>query len=164
MLEEYNEKKQIYLVTQFDHPREITPESIRAVKELIRRGIVVRNQTVLMRGVNDSVKVLSELLRGLTVIGVVPYYIFQCRPVAGLAHRFQVPLMEGAKIVDEARYGQNGQGKSMRFVMSHYSGKIEIVGIADGTQLVMKYHNAKDPADRNRLFMIEPEPDQCWLD
>ena len=164
MLEEYNEKKQIYLVTQFDHPREITPESIRAVKELIRRGIVVRNQTVLLRGVNDSVEVLSDLLRKLTIIGVVPYYIFQCRPVAGLAHRFQVPLAEGVKIVDEARYGQNGQGKSMRYVLSHHTGKIEILGMADDTHLVMKYHNAKDPADRNRLFLIEPRPDQCWLD
>ena len=164
MLEEYNQVKQIYVVTQFDHPREITPESIRAVRELVRRGIVVKNQTVLMRDVNDSEEILCDLLRKLTAIGAIPYYIFQCRPVAGLGHRFQVPLLKGIRVVDAARSRQSGQGKCVKYVMSHHSGKIEIVGMLDESRLVMKYNNSKYPANSNRVFVIEPKEDQCWLE
>ena len=164
ILAEYNEKKQIYIVTHFDHPRELTPEALQAVRELIRRGIIVKNQVVLMRGVNDSPEVLGDLLRKLTIEGIIPYYIFQCRPVGGVGHRFQVPLIEGIRIVDEARGDQNGQAKCVRYVMSHHTGKIEILGMSDDTHLVMKFHNSKYPENKNRLFTIEPAEDQCWLD
>ena len=111
MLEEYGRKKQIYVVTQFNHPREITAEAAEAVRLLMRAGIVVRNQTVLLRGVNDTPEVLGALLRGLTSIGVIPYYIFQCRPVTGVHSQFQVPLHEAYRIVEGAKQLQSGQGK-----------------------------------------------------
>ena len=48
--------------------------------------------------------------------------------------------------------------------MSHHSGKIEIVGMLDESRLVMKYNNSKYPANSNRVFVIEPKEDQCWLE
>ena len=54
---------------------------------MIERGVQVRNQTVLLRGVNDSGEVLGKLLGKLTRVGIAPYYIFQCRPVTGVKER-----------------------------------------------------------------------------
>src|SRR5699024_2801921 len=106
MFAEYSGKKTLIVVTQFNHPRELTEKAALAVRSLLERGIQVRNQTVLLRGVNDNGEVLGKLLSGLTRIGVSPYYIFQCRPVTGVKSRFQVPLLEGCRIVDEAKSRQ----------------------------------------------------------
>lgn len=163
ILERYNEKKQLYIVTQFNHPKEVTSEAIRAVKALMKLGIVVKNQTVLLKGINDDPQVLGELLLRLTACGVVPYYIFQCRPVRGVLNHFQVPLERGCKIVDQAKAMQNGQGKCVRYSMSHITGKIEILGKLPSGEMVFKYHQAKDPQNANRVFVQKVEPDQCWL-
>lgn len=164
MLELYGARKQIFVVTQFNHPNEITEEAKAAVKTLLKAGIVVRNQTVLLRGVNDQPEVLGALLSGLTAIGVIPYYIFQCRPVTGVHSQFQVPLHEGYRIVEGAKNLQNGQGKSIRYAMSHVTGKIEILGELDQNQMLFKYHQAKYPKDVGRIFTQLIDDKQCWVD
>jgi KamA family protein len=163
LLKKYNEKKQIYVVTQFNHPRELTPESDAAIRALREIGIIIKNQTVLLKGINDDPDVLSELLSKLTIFGVVPYYIFQCRPVRGVLNHFQVPLLEGYKIVDQAKSRQNGQGKCVRYAMSHPTGKIEIIGELSEGEMIFKYHQAKDPKDSARIFTQKLLPNQCWL-
>ena len=160
----YAHVKPICLVTQFNHPREITPESIRAVKEFQKRGIQVRNQTVLLRGVNDDPKVLGELLRALTRIEVILYYIFQCRPVTGVKRRFQVSLQDGVRIVDSAKAMQNGIGKAVRYTMSHPRGKIEILGKADDEKMIFKFHQSKHPEDISRIFLADVSNGATWLD
>lgn len=163
ILQEYGRKKQIYVATQFNHPNEVTAEAAEAVQILMNAGIVVKNQTVLLKGINDDPQVLSELLRKLTACGVVPYYIFQCRPVRGVLNNFQVPLKRGAWIVDEAKKTQNGQGKCIRFAMSHPTGKIEILGEMD-EKMLFKYHQAKNNNDIGRIFVQEVQEEQAWLD
>lgn len=91
LLKTYTQKKQIYVVTQFNHPNEITHEARKAIKALLDSGIVVKNQTVLLKGVNDNSQTLGLLLKDLTRCGVIPYYIFQCRPVSGVKNQFQLP-------------------------------------------------------------------------
>lgn len=164
MLEKYNRKKQIYIVTQFNHPREVSELAVRAVNALKERGIIIKNQTVLLKGINDGPVVLSELLAKLTKCGVIPYYIFQCRPVRGVLNYFQVPLEEGYRTVEAARAMQNGQGKCLRYVMSHPAGKIEILGSISGGQMLFKFHQAKNEADRGRIFCKNIRPGQCWLE
>ncbi len=164
LLTKYTSKKMIYVVTQFNHPREITSESIRAILELQKRGIQVRNQTVLMRGVNDQGKVLGELLSGLTRIGVIPYYIFQCRPVTGVKGHFQVPICEGIRIVDEAKSYQNGFGKAVRYAMSHPLGKIEIIGELNSQEVIFKFHQNKYADDSARIFIRKLSETDTWLD
>lgn len=159
----YADKKQIYVVTQFNHPRELTEESRAVIRLFARMGIVVKNQTVLLKGVNDNPQVLGTLLKGLTASGAVPYYIFQCRPVRGVKSQFQVPLREGARIVDEAKNLQNGQGKCVRYCMSLPPGKVEILGNLPGDKMLFKFHQAKNPADAARIFSMEVDPDQGWL-
>lgn len=163
ILAKHRESKQLYLVTQFNHPREITRDAAAAVEAVLKLGIPVRNQAVLLRGVNDGPDVLAPLLSGLTAIGAEPYYVFQCRPVAGVKNRFQVPLIRGAALVEEARARQNGIGKALRYCMSHTTGKIEIVGQTPGGLMAFKYHEAKDRRNLGRVFFKELGPDQAWL-
>ena len=163
MLEEYGKKKQLFLVTQFNHPKEITQESIKAVDALRKRGVVVRNQTVLLKGVNADPAILGKLFKQLTSIGVIPYYIFQCRPVTGVKNQFQVPVLEGIDIVQKAKDMQNGQGKSVRYCMSHPKGKIEFVGKTHSGKVLMKFHQAKYDEDAGRLFTVEMTDTDCWL-
>ena len=163
ILREYSKRKQIYIVTHFDHPHEITEESKRAVRALIEAGCPVRNQVVLLKGVNDDPKVLAELLNSLTAIGVLPYYVFQCRPAKGVLTQFQVPLERGYEIVAKARTLCNGQSKAFRYAMSHVTGKIEILGKL-GDEMLFKYHQSKYPENDERLFAMKLRPDQCWLE
>ena len=162
ILKTQNKKKQIYVVTQFNHPREITRLSEKAVRNLQNTGLIVKNQTVLLRGVNDDPQTLGALLRGLTRIGCLPYYIFQCRPVKGVKGGFQVPLHEGLAIVEAAKAMQNGHGKHLHYCMSHPTGKIELLGEADHGDIITKYHEATDPAQYGKIIVRKTEPDQCW--
>jgi lysine 2,3-aminomutase len=163
ILKQYSSKKQIYVITHFNHPNEITSASRAAVQALLQAGIPVRNQTVLLKGINDTPEVLGRLLKGLTAIGVLPYYVFQCRPVSGVKNQFQVPLKEGYEIVEGAKKMQNGIGKNFRYVLSHEEGKIEILGRVSEEEMLFKFHQAKKEKDVGRLFTSKIGDGQCWL-
>lgn len=163
LLSKYGQKKRIYVVTQFNHPGELTEKSTAAVRALREAGCSVRNQTVLLKGVNDDAKVLSRLFRGLTRMGCQPYYVFQCRPAAGVKNHFQVPLLTGVKIVEDAKALQNGLGKTFKYCMSHPVGKLEILGSDMEGRMLFKFHGAKDPKNCGRIFSLPLEPGACWL-
>lgn len=164
ILREYScEKKRLYVITQFNHPREITPRSIEAINKLNDAHIIVKNQTVLLKGVNDNPAVMAELQGELTKIGVMPYYIFQCRPVKKIKHIFQVPLYRALNIIKETRLMLDGLSKRFRFVMAHKTGKIEIFGCSDD-HLYFKYHQAKDKFLAGKIFHKKLSKNDCWLD
>ena len=81
----------------------------------------------------------------------------------GVMNQFQVPLLEGQRIVDEAKASMNGQAKQFRYVMSHVTGKIEILGRPSCEEMLFKYHQAKDGKDDSRFFTVNLAEDQCWL-
>ena len=76
----------VWANTQFNHVREITPEAAAACRRLVEAGVPVSNQSVLLRGVNDSVEAMVALCAGLQRMRVRPYYAFMCDPVAGTTH------------------------------------------------------------------------------
>lgn len=164
LLETYCEKKQIIIVTQFNHPREMTPEACKAVRMLRDCGCIIRNQTVLLSGVNDDKDILGDLMNNLVANGIIPYYIFQCRSVEGIKNQFQVPISRGAKLVEQARELMNGQAKSVRYVLPHSTGIIEIVGQNDSGEMIFKYHQAKEAKNQSRIFAVKLEDGQCWLE
>ena len=125
LLSHYGKKKQIIIVTQFNHPREITSASREAVQALMKCGCIIRNQTVLMKGINDDPMVLGCLMNELVKIGVIPYYIFQCRPVVGVKNQFQVPLLRGVQIVDGAKNTMSGQAKTVRYAMQQFYARLK---------------------------------------
>lgn len=88
----------IYLVTHFNHPREIAEQNIAAVARLADAGIVIRNQSVLLKGVNDNPDVLAILFKSLTNIRVVPYYLHQLDLARGTNH-LRVPIKRGMELM-----------------------------------------------------------------
>lgn len=156
-------QRPLYVVTQFNHPREVTEQSMAAAARLSSLGIRISNQTVLLRAVNDDPETLTELMSKLTSIGVFPYYVFQCRPVKRVKDRFQTTLSDGYDIVESAKENLNGHAKRFRYVMSHISGKIEIIG-KDTTHFMFKYHEAKKPKNQGRLFIRPFDREAKWLD
>lgn len=155
--------RRLYVVTQFNHSREICPQSVGAVSSLIDAGVSLSNQTVLLKGVNDNPEEITRLMDMLTSIGVTPYYVFQCRPVARVKHHFQVPICEGLRIVEKAKANLNGLSKRFKYVMSHKTGKIEILGIMDD-EIYFKYHEAKDRNNLGKMFKLRVNEKAGWLD
>jgi lysine 2,3-aminomutase len=92
----------IYLSTQFNHPLEVTEEAKEAIDRLTRCGIIVRDQTVLLKGINNDKHVMKKLMQELLRIKVVPYYIFNCKKVEGIRH-FRPPIAEGIEIIEHMR-------------------------------------------------------------
>ena len=92
----------LYIFTQFNHADEITEASSEAVDTIIKSGIPVLNQTVLLAGINNSEKQLKELFYKLVSISVKPYYLFQGDLAAGTSH-FRTNLMQGIEIMEKLR-------------------------------------------------------------
>jgi lysine 2,3-aminomutase len=88
----------LWVITQFNHPREVTPISVDALARMVDAGLPVLNQAVLLRGVNDSVETLARLFRSLVAARVKPYYLFQGDLAAGTSH-LRVPLPQGLALM-----------------------------------------------------------------
>lgn len=152
----------IYLMTHFDHPRELSEPAIQCVDRLLRSGAICANQCPLIRGVNDDPAVLSDLYRRLSWIGCPPYYLFQMRPTLG-NEPYSVPIVRGWEIFREALRFGSGLARRARFVMSHETGKIEILGV-DCKRIYLRYQRAKDPMLRGRFLAYKRNDEARWLD
>jgi lysine 2,3-aminomutase len=89
----------IWVMTHFNHPKELTREAARALTQLADAGFPVMNHTVLLRGVNDDADVLAQLFRGLVRWRARPYYLLQADPVQGTGH-LRTPLDTGIAIME----------------------------------------------------------------
>jgi glutamate 2,3-aminomutase len=101
--------KPLYINTQFNHPLEINPESERAVDMLIEAGVLVGNQSVLLKGINNDKNVMKKLIHELLRIRVRPYYIFNCKKLQGIQH-FRAPVGDGLNIMENLRGYSSGLG------------------------------------------------------
>lgn len=97
----------VWLNTHFNHPKELTPEAAAACDRLLRAGIPVGNQSVLLRGVNDDVETMRALCEGLVRMRVRPYYCYQAQLLEGTAH-FRVPIERGLEIFRALRGRTSG--------------------------------------------------------
>ena len=141
----------IYVMAHFDHPRELTEPAIEGLDRLIRAGVICVNQCPLLRGINDDPDILAEMYKTLSFVGVPPYYIFQGRPTAG-NEPYELPIVEGYFIIEEAKKQLSGLAKRARFCMSHETGKIEILAV-DDERIYLRYHRAKRAEDKGK-FMV----------
>jgi lysine 2,3-aminomutase len=163
MIEKYSTaRKRIYVMTHFVHPRELTDLAIKGVGLLRKAGAMLANQTPLIRGLNDDPEVMVELLKQLSFIGAVPYYIFQCRPAVG-NKAYTVPIEQGYEIVEQAKSRVSGLAKRARYAMSHSTGKIEIIGKAKDF-IYFRYHRAAKDQDSGRFMAFKRNPNAYWLD
>ncbi len=98
LLEALRPHHPIWVMTHFNHPKELTPQSIAACTRLADAGFPVMNQSVLLAGVNDDASVLEALFRGLVRARVRPYYLLQADPVRGTSH-LRTPLTRGVELM-----------------------------------------------------------------
>jgi lysine 2,3-aminomutase len=97
----------IYMNTHFNHPAELTPESVAALGRLADAGVPLGCQTVLLRGVNDDPSIMKELMQKLLKARVRPYYIYMADQVAGGEH-FRTNVEKGLEIVKALRGWTSG--------------------------------------------------------
>lgn len=114
----------VWINTQFNHPDEITTDSARACDILLSRGIPLGNQSVLLKGVNDNVKTMKDLIHKLLYIRVRPYYLYHCHFVRGGMH-FQTDINKGRDIIRKLQ-GHTSGFAVPRYVVSTEIGKIPI--------------------------------------
>jgi KamA family protein len=156
-----NEKK-IYVMAHFNHPRELTEVAIEGLNQLIKAGVTVVNQTPLIKGVNDDPEALGDLFSKLSFIGVPPYYVFLCRPTLG-NETYALPVEKAYKIFEAARSRCSGLAKRARLVMSHESGKVEVMGLTD-EQVIFKYMRAADNENNAKICLFKRNSRAYWLD
>ena len=152
----------IYIMAHFNHPRELTQQAVRGLEFLMKAGTIVVNQTPMIAGVNDDPQVLSELFNTLSYVGVPPYYVFHCRPTLG-NKAYTLPIEEAYQIFEKARVRGSGLAKRARFVMSHDTGKIEIVGLSS-KNIYFKYQRAAEVQNTSRFMVFKRNPEAYWFD
>ncbi|WP_108061639.1 KamA family radical SAM protein [Poseidonibacter lekithochrous] len=164
-LKEFNKVKTLYIPTHFNHVNEITPTAKKAILRIREAGIAVNNQAVLLKGVNDSVEDIENLMNGLTSIGVNPYYLYQCMPVSRVRNHFQVPLKDAIDMVDEAKTKLDGYAKRFKFIMGHDIGKIEIIGRIEDKLVLKHIHSRPEkPEEASSMKIMKLTPNAGWLD
>ncbi len=89
----------LWINTHFNHSREITNSSKRALRKLADAGIPLGNQSVLLAGVNDCPRIMRSLVHKLVANRVRPYYLYQCDLSEGLTH-FRTPVGKGIEILE----------------------------------------------------------------
>ena len=92
----------LWMSLHFIHPDECTPESKQACERLADAGIPLGSQTVLLKGVNDNVPTMQDLVHNLLKMRVRPYYLYQCDPISGSSH-FRTPVRKGLEIIEGLR-------------------------------------------------------------
>ncbi len=137
MLKRY---RPLWFNTQFNHPAEITPEAAQACNKLQEAGIPVSNQSVLLKGINDSPNVMRDLLHGLQKISVRPYYLFHCEPVRGCGH-FRTDLSSGVALMENLRTQCSGLALPQYVAdLPGKAGKVPLGGLSQTIQKNLKKH------------------------
>jgi lysine 2,3-aminomutase len=90
----------VWINTHFNHPKELTAEAVAACGCIVDAGIPLGNQSVLLKGINDSTPTMKELLLKLVKARIRPYYLYQCDLTEGLAH-FRTDVRDGIRIMSE---------------------------------------------------------------
>ncbi len=148
----------VWLNTHFNHPREVTPESRRALAKLADNGIVLGNQSVLLKGVNDCPYIMKELVQRLVHNRVRPYYIYQCDLSQGIGH-FRTSIGKGIEIIEHL-WGHTTGFAVPRYIKDVGGGvgktPIDPCYIISRSERMVIFRNYEGTIGR----YIEPEPEE----
>ncbi len=144
MLKKYHP---LYMSIHFMHSDELTPEVHEACSRLADAGIPLGSQTVLLKGINDNVRTMRQLMHGLLINRVRPYYIYQCDPIPGSSH-FRTTVQKGIELIKGLR------GYTSGYAVPHYvidapggGGKIPLLPEYylgnDGNNIVLQNYEGK---------------------
>jgi len=163
MLSRYSTpRKRIYVMAHFNVPNELTDLAIEGLDLLLKAGVITINQTPILRDINDDSAVLADLMHKLSIIGVPPYYFFQCRPTEG-NKPYEIPMVQSFELLEEAKARVSGLARRARLVMSHELGKIEMVGLTD-RNIYLRFLRARNSEDEGRFMVFHRDDDAYWLE
>lgn len=134
----------LWMSLHFTHPDELTPEVAEACGRLADAGVPLGSQTVLLKGVNDDLETMRQLMHGLLKIRVKPYYLYQADPISGSSH-FRTPVSRGVELIRGLRGHTTGYAVPTFVVDApNGGGKIPIapdyvVGYEQGDLLLKSY-------------------------
>ena len=111
----------LWLSIHVTHPSELTPETTESYGRLADAGIPLGSQTVLLKGINDTVETMTQLMHGLLMRRVRPYYLYQCDPITGSAH-FRTSVAKGIEIIQGLRGHTTGYAVPSFVIDAHGGG------------------------------------------
>lgn len=132
MLKKYHP---LFLSIHMTHPDELTDEMKFACNRLADAGIPLGSQTVLLKGINDSVEIYKKLTHEMLKVRIRPYYLYQCDPIPGSSH-FRTPVSKGLEIIKGIR------GFTSGYAIPHYV--IDAPGGGGKIPLLPEYYKGTD--------------------
>ena len=154
-------------MAHFNHPRELSTDAVKAAIARVKEtGAEIRTQSPLMRNINDSPEVWSDMWREQVRLGCIPYYMFLARDT-GAQKYFSVPLARAWEIFRDAYKGVSGIARTARGPsMSADPGKVEVLGAAkvDGKKVfALRMLQGRNPDWAMRPFFAKYDPKAIWL-
>ena len=158
--------KHLALMAHFNHTVELSTDAVaEAIKNILDSGAVIRTQSPVLKHINDSSEVWTEMLKKQVSLGCIPYYMFVARNT-GAQHYFSIPLIEAWKIFREAYQSVSGICRTLRGPsMSCLPGKVQILGVADVKDekvMVFRMIQGRDPNWAARPFFAKFDADAIW--
>jgi lysine 2,3-aminomutase len=141
-------RHRVWLSLHFIHAAELSAATRAACRRLADRGIAMVSQTVLLKGVNDDIRSLTDLFYGLLEINVKPYYLLQCDPVKGSAH-FRTPVAEGIELI-RSLHGRISGLAVPQYVIDAPGGggKVPILSMdqirREGDEIIIQSHDGRE--------------------
>lgn len=172
-------QKQVSVIAQINHPGEMGENSREALRELRNAGVQIRGQPAIIKGVNDSVEILTDLQRKYLDNQIVSYYLTVFMPVRGV-EQYGIPLHEVYKNVAESKRQLSGLEKKGILLASHDFGKLEICGFnpapENPREIILKWHQAtmskylpdslmkRVPTRPEDIMILDYKPDMFCID
>lgn len=151
-----------------NHGVELSTDTVKeAISRIRSTGAVIRTQSPIMRGINDSADVWASMWTAQVNLGCIPYYMFIARDT-GAQDFFAVPLVTSHQIFQQAFRSVGGLARTVRGPsMSALPGKVQIIGITeirDEPVMVLQFLRARDTSWVNKPFFAKYDPAAIWLD
>ncbi len=152
-------KKSVYVSVHANHARELTPEARSVCKRLTKAGIGLISQTVLLKGINDNVETLCDLMRAFVETGIKPYYLHHPDLAPGTSH-FRVPIKKGQALMRELRQHLSGLAQPTYVLdIPGANGKVPVQEGYVEERSNGQYHLV-DPKGAHHIYEDEHLPDE----
>ncbi len=160
--------RHLALMAHFNHPAELKTEAVReAIKKLRGIGVQIRTQSPILKHINDSPDVWSELWKTQVSLGCIPYYMFIARNT-GAQNYFAVPLVKTHTIFSAAYRQVSGLCRTVRGPsMSAAPGKVQVLGVSKiGNEkvIILRFLQGRNPEWVHKPFFAEYDEEAIWLD
>ena len=162
-----NAGKNLSFQAHFNHPVELSTEAVReAIKRIRNTGVQIRTQSPLLKHINDSPEIWTDMWRKQVNLNCIPYYMFIARDT-GAKHYFEIPLEKCWDIFRKAYSQVSGICRTVRGPsMSDEPGKIQVMGVAEikGEKVfVLRFIQGRNPKWVDVPFFAAYDPKATWF-